>query len=106
MSTMLDYWVECIAQSCLDHGVTATAEQIALIAEDVKVWGECRELACGVPENPLIREVEEAKRALDVERSKVHCRTCNGTGRTHTYGGTMMSDSPCWKCRGEGKHLP
>lgn len=53
--------------------------------------------------NPLESENDALRKELKKERSKEHCRECDGTGRIITYGGTMQCDTQCWKCRGEGK---
>ena len=39
--SMLDNWIECIANACEEHGVTATSEQIEAIARDIQVAHEC-----------------------------------------------------------------
>ena len=52
------------------------------------------------------RESQKLKDELRIEREKVTCRSCNGTGRITTYGGTFMSRSPCYECQGDGRVHP
>lgn len=98
----LDYWLECIEQSCEDHGVVITREQATLVAKDVEISHDNIGMAYYVPENPLIGEVKELKKKLDIERNKVVCKNCWGDGRITENYGTRSSNSQCDKCHGEG----
>ena len=102
---MTDYWYECIACSLEEAGVTATPEQVRMIADDVKVSHENYGMAHGhdcIP-NPLRLENERLKREVAREREKRICTTCNGRGRIFTQGPVHSSDSQCDHCRGEGR---
>lgn len=100
----LDLWKELIAESLDEHGVTATAEQIALIASDAAGISESIGEHSFHPADPMIRELADSKAALKREQDKVACSPCKGTGRIYTPGPYHGSDSQCWKCRGEGRH--
>jgi hypothetical protein len=96
----MNYWEECIEAALIEAGITATPEQISIIAGNVEVAHENYGLAHGhdcIP-NPIREELHAIQHKLDQERSKVLCRVCKGTGRS--YG------SWCDKCGGEGRHLP
>lgn len=101
-----DYWLECLAQSLEEHGVTASAGQLTAIARDVERAHECYGMAFYQPENPMIDELKEAKAALRKERDKVLCRSCSGSGRLRYNAGPWGIDTQCHKCHGEGKHAP
>lgn len=106
MNNKLSYWIEAVTCSFEDHGISARDEQISGIAEDMEISCEHLGMAFHVPENPLIKELTDVKIELQVEREKQHCFTCKGTGRVQSYGGTLMFDSQCDKCNGDGKVTP
>lgn len=107
-----DYWSECISIAADECGLSMTPEQLDCLAGSVKGGHENYSMASGndVFSTNLTaskeRQVSDLKKAVRREKDKVHCRACNGSGSTHTYGGTMMSTSQCWKCHGEGRHDP
>jgi DnaJ-class molecular chaperone len=43
------------------------------------------------------------KKQLKIEREKVTCNACRGSGWIISACGTFESQSQCHKCRGEGK---
>ena len=102
----LEYWEECLAQSFEEHGVTATREQIAAVANDVEGARDCMNMAFHVPENPLAGELQRAKAALDHEQRLVFCTQCDGSGRDRYHAGPWAVDTQCSKCNGKGKRLP
>lgn len=102
----VELWKELIGESLDSHGVTATAEQIALIAEDAAGIAESISEYSFRPADPMIRELADTEAALKREREKVTCRTCTGTGYLISHGPHHSSESSCWKCRGEGRHTP
>jgi hypothetical protein len=102
----MDYWLECIAEALSEAGVTATDVQIKEIAGFVEGAHENYGMAFYQPENPLIGELAETKRKLQVETQKVHCKECNGSGQIGINGPYHSSVSQCWKCNGEGKVSP
>jgi hypothetical protein len=100
----LDLWKELIAESLCEHGVTATDEQVALIAQDAVGIAESISEYSFRPADPMVRELAESQAALKREQEKVVCSPCKGSGRIYTAGPYHGSDSQCWKCRGEGRH--
>jgi len=105
---MNDYWEECIANALEETGLSATSEQIKSIACDVRIGHENYGMAHGhdcIP-NPLQEENSKLSRALKIEREKIQCPRCKGSGRIISYGGTFESNSQCIKCSGEGKIHP
>lgn len=57
--------------------------------------------------NPIEQENKRLEKALQVEKSKVGCQTCQGTGRLESPVGTShWSNTECYKCNGEGKVIP
>jgi DnaJ-class molecular chaperone len=101
-----EYWKEQVADALHEAGVTATADQIADIAQAMEGAQEGLSLAFYTPENPLAGELRETKAALKAEQELVFCRACNGHGRIQTQGPYHGSNSQCWKCSGNGKHKP
>ena len=95
-----EYFVECLAQSFEDHGLTATLEQIAAIAEDVAAAESTRREQFGydsIP-NPDRKKISDLSAELKKEREKIQCLNCTGSGRK--YG------MECHKCNGEGRISP
>ena len=102
---MSDYWLECVSIACDEAGVVATKEQLERIAGDVESAHQNYGMAHGhscIP-NPLIKELDETKKALRKEMDKIVCRECGGTGRIISQGPYHGSDSQCYKCNGDGK---
>ncbi len=106
MNARTNYWVECLQSAFDEHGIVATDEQIKLVAADVEGAHENHGMAFYVPESPYPDEIKKLKGALEVERSKIGCLACRGTGREVINFGNRQSISQCPKCHGEGKHLP
>lgn len=109
MSAYREYWVEAVAQSLEEHGITATQEQISKVAVDIQHAHEMYGEAFGhhfIP-NPLEAENKRLSAEVIKEREKVICKECKGKGFLVSYGsGTLMCESQCWKCRGDGRHSP
>lgn len=104
-----NYWDECIESSFNEHGIKATREQIENVAGDVEIAHENFGMAMGyhaIP-NPLHAELEEAKRKLKIEQSKVVCSECRGSGiEISEMVGGRVAVSRCFKCNGDGKVVP
>lgn len=87
-----------------------TEEQQATMADCLMRWAdgfnEFSPRGQGCIPNPETDRADKAEKELKIERRKVHCRECSGSGRIYTPGPYHGSDSQCWKCQGEGKHLP
>lgn len=105
---MSDYWKNCVFEILDRVGVSLTEDQTKEIecyidgCESVEFEATGRDC---IP-NPQIEENKRLSKALEVERSKVTCRECNGTGTiTEPVGTSHWSTSQCDKCKGEGRHL-
>lgn len=101
-----DYYVEGLSEAFDEHGVTATPDQIKAIAADVAGWTENIGMAFYQPADPGISEADKLRAELQKERSKVVCRICNGHGSITSHGPYHSATGSCWKCNGEGRHLP
>ena len=100
----LMFWQEVISEAASECGVTLTAEQLECFAKSAEMAHENYGLSFYEPESPYPGEIKRLEAEVKREREKIHCRICNGTGTTVTYGGTMMGTSRCWKCHGEGRY--
>ena len=108
MSAQKDYWTECIEVAFEDAGIEATAAQIESVAGDVQGGHENYGMAFNQPSGPSQAEIElkETKRRLAKEQDKIFCRECSGTGMITVDGPVHSGTSQCWKCRGDGRHVP
>lgn len=104
----LQYWRECLESSFAEHGVSVTPAQLAGIALDVAGAHECYGMAFYSPPagEHLVAELDATKRALETERGKVDCRSCNGKGRVVTAGPYHNANSHCDRCGREGRVSP
>jgi len=100
------YWREALQSSFEEHAVTVTDEQLDAITRDIEGSHECYGMAFYSPDPPSVSEADRLRVELKAERDKVHCETCDGRGRISSAFGTFVSNSQCWKCRGEGRHAP
>ena len=104
----MEYWEVCIAEAFEEQGIAATLEQIMAVASWVEGGHENYGLAHGhdcIP-NPLQAENDKLRCELRAEQDKRTCPVCKGSGENRTAGGTFVSISSCWKCRGEGRCAP
>lgn len=97
------YWKICVEEILGDHGVDATSEQIAAIAEDIKscagVQGDY-----SAPAERGISEADKLRAELKTERAMDFCVKCQGSGRlTGAVGTSHSSNSQYWVCNGAGK---
>lgn len=102
----MSYWYNCIEEAFDLAGITATKEQIDIVVDCVEGGHDNYSMAHGhdcIP-SPVMLENKELKMKLDIEKNKVHCEVCNGTGSITSYGGTMECRSQCYKCHGEGRY--
>lgn len=106
-----DYWQEAfeIAMEDADCGhllSQMTKEQREDVGGALCGAAENEGQAFHAPENPMIERNNLLERQLKWERDLWPCETCKGRGRIITPGPYHSSDSPCWKCHGEGKYHP
>lgn len=109
----MDYWEECIAEALCDAGISATDKQIRIVAKWIESAHDNYGLYTGQEvadrnySSAKDNEINNLNKQLDIEKSKITCRECNGTGRIEGPVGTShWSISSCYKCNGEGRHLP
>jgi hypothetical protein len=103
-----EYWATCISEALEDCGGTLTPEQITAVASSCAIAHENYGLAFYQPrgDSQDRQELGRIQELLRQERSKVTCRECNGVGSITSYGPSHGSTSRCWKCNGEGRHVP
>lgn len=104
----MDYWNECTSEAFDEAGITATKEQIDIVADCTEGAHDNYGMAHGhdcIP-NPLKAENDDLKRSLRKEQEKVPCKPCKGRGRIIENGPGHSYDSECSRCRGEGRHSP
>lgn len=104
----MQYWEECMSEALYEAEVNFTPEQLAIVVDYAIRGHEMYDEYTGrylIP-NPETERANRAEKALQQEQRKIFCCQCNGRGRIYTQGPYHGSDSECWKCRGEGKHLP
>jgi len=103
-----DYWTECVEISFEEAGISATPEQIEIVAGGVEGCHENYGMAFYTPPagEYLRSEVADLKRQLQAEIDKVLCAECNGRGSITIQGPIHSSTSSCRKCKGDGRHAP
>lgn len=102
------YWIDCAAEALDQAEISATPEQIKEVARWIESGYECYGESHGhhfIP-NPESERADKAEKALKTEREKVTCKICHGTGAEKFISFGREIFSTCWKCRGEGRHLP
>ena len=102
----LDYWRETVRSSFEEHGIEATELQILSVAADIQIGVENQSLAFHDPPHPVTLEVERLTEQLAVEKSKVNCIACDGTGRVFYPGPYHSAETDCFACHGKGRIIP
>jgi len=107
--TELDYWIECLECSLEENGLSSklTKSEIELIARDIDRGADMKSMAFGhdcIP-NPIKLENERLNKELELEKSKIHCKECNGRGYITDNFLNRSSTTRCHKCNGEGRLL-
>lgn len=98
------YWQICVEEVLGNHGVEATSEQIAAIAEDIQSCAGVQGEYSAPVDRGGASETDKLRAELKAEQSKVFCVTCQGSGRIiESVGTSHSSSSQCWKCNGDGK---
>lgn len=107
---MTDYWEDHAEIAVNEAGLTATPEQISVIAGVIEsaheFYGQMHghDVASANFHGEQRREIERLQREVAKEKSKVTCKTCGGNGWITTQGPYHSSTSQCWKCNGDGRH--
>jgi DnaJ-class molecular chaperone len=105
-----NYWLECLECSLDSHNIqeALTKEQREAVAKDMEMSHTMHSEAHGyhnIPD-PRVKEIATLEKALLVEREKVTCRECAGSGSITTHGPCHSATSICRKCSGNGRHTP
>ena len=103
-----DYWTECVEAAFEEAAISATPEQVEAVAGAVEVSHDNYGMAFYTPPSGehLRSEIDTLKRELADERRKVICKECRGRGSITINGPYHSATSSCWKCGGDGRHLP
>lgn len=105
----MDYWEECVSEAFDDAKITATADQIKIVASWIEGAHENFGMAHGheVASTNLWgakeREIADLKKKLDAEEDKVPCPECEGKWAPGMNGTREPARYTCWKCDGSGK---
>ena len=100
------YWIQAVEAALEEAGLSATTEQIEVMADVMDGAHEMYGEAHGYEHfgNPMEDEVKRLKKELQRERKKVVCPECKGSGEeVMVYLPGRVSRSTCCKCNGEGK---
>jgi excinuclease UvrABC ATPase subunit len=107
------YWITAVEESFDEHGINATSAQIAAVAADMEsareMYAEATGQAVFSANRSAALEDEKAalRKQLQVEREKAPCPVCKGGTRlVPGMNATMVRDSNCYKCHGEGRYTP
>lgn len=100
---MNEYWKECVREALSDAGISATDEQIKIVADVVEGAHETFHDYCEVKHNPVLEELKNTRIALEKEKAKTVCTFCQGTGRYDPQDG--FGPQSCYKCGGNGMIL-
>lgn len=108
---MSEYWVIAVESALDEAGLSATDEQISVLAREMESAHEMHSEATGeYVFSANLRAAQEdelakAKRELRRERDKIPCNACDGGTRlVPGMSGTMIRQTDCWKCGGTGRH--
>lgn len=117
MSAQAEYWREAVMYAFegidrFDVIDGLSQEQLNEIGEALSTSAEHQSVAFGwdvasANRAAEIRRTEEdLRKEIRLEREKVTCRPCNGTGSITIPGPYHSSTSRCDKCNGMGRHAP
>jgi len=106
---MSDYWTDCISEAFDDAGLSATSEQIDIVASWAEGAHEHFGMAMGhdVASSNFRAEqdskIEKLERELQKEQNKRGCTKCRGHGYFIENYGTRSGQTECHHCGGTGK---
>lgn len=108
LSNSEEYWREAFAECLCSIGIfdKVNSEQLDGAGRDLAIWHDNYGMAFGhdcIP-NPIEQERDKLSKASQVEKEKIHCKECNGTGSITNLGPYHSATSQCWQCRGEGRY--
>jgi len=100
----MNYWEECISDAFDQAGMTASMDQIEIVARLVKSGHDCYGMAHGNDSirNPLESENKRLKLDLENERGKGICEKCLGDGNVVEDVLGRLCVSECQRCGGDG----
>ena len=87
-----------------DLGDMEIAELATDLADAIEGYFEYMSYSVSAPSTNS--EIERLKRELEIEKSKIICPECKGSGEDVSYGPSHTFISRCPKCEGVGKVLP
>lgn len=102
------YWRICAEGISDEMELSLPSEKLDQLADLVSRAAEMETESCGhqfIP-NPDREEIERLQKLVILERSKVTCKECSGTGRYVSNSGPWQVSGNCHKCHGEGRHKP
>jgi len=106
---MSEYWREHAEIAMDEAKLEATDDQLDTIAGVIESAHEFYGQAMGHDVASTNwhannrQEIEDLKKEVQAEKAKEICPECRGARVLHTYGGTMVGTSDCWKCHGDGR---
>lgn len=103
-----EYWLIAVECALDESSIASTAEQRIELAKFMENAAEMEWECTGrssIP-NPQTSEIDRLQTALRLEKEKVGCADCRGTGRLNYNSGPWAVNTQCGRCNGEGKRKP
>ena len=104
MARMTDLIRETICEFFYEKGIDIYGEDVDELLDAIKACFEYASYSVATPSVNM--EIKKLRRDLEIERSKVPCPACKGSGVEVSYGPAHSAHSSCPTCKGEGKTLP
>lgn len=101
---MSDMIRETISEFCLEKEIDIEWEEIDELLDAIGACFEYASYSVATPSSDS--EIKRLEKELEIERSKVPCSSCMGSGTEVSHGPFHSSYRRCSTCRGEGKILP
>ncbi len=98
-----EYWNEAATMALEEANLSASAEQLKIISENLAIAAQQQSMAFGDFDAPRDNELEKVKHELKIEKEKRVCFQCCGHGVIVSNDGVRTSHSSCFKCKGVGR---